>query len=388
MFTPTLLPDPALVRLEYCATDADLLCLHLTARRETVACPDCGTEARRVHSRYRRHLADQLWNGQSVRLILYTRRWFCDEPRCTRRIFTEPLPGITSRYARRTASQTQVFLLLAYVLDGEAGARVAAGVGMPVSPDTLLRQLERRGAYRGPGPRVLGVDDFAWLRGQRYGTLLVDLEQGMPIDLLPDRTTASLARWLEEHPGVEIISRDRGGSYAEGARKGAPQAVQVADRWHLLKNLTEPLGDLLAGEAELLRTTAALPPFGSHPEAESGPDTTLISTPEEIPEETPDSPAAAEPGPRDHRSRRERERSDRARKRRLAQYQEVRELAPAGLSEREIAQRVGISRGTVHKVLTNDTFPERKDRNSALGSLAPYADYLRRRWEEGCRNAK
>jgi transposase len=293
----TLLPDPELVRLDYVSAEADLLTAVVSSRRSAVECPDCGKPAKRVHSRYRRRLADRPWNGIRVRLQLHARRWFCDRPDCSRRIFTERFSGLTRRYAHRTEAQAQALHLIAHALGGEAGARLSREVGMPVSPDTLLRQLRRRGPFRGRAPRVLGVDDWAFLKGQRYGTLLVDLENGKVVDLLPDRSAETLVAWLKEHPGAEVISRDRASSYADGARQGAPNAIQVADRFHLLKHLTDALGEVLGREHAALRKAAQLP-APAPAAAEGAGDATTTNEEPAVPAPPPNFP--------DRRSRRER----------------------------------------------------------------------------------
>lgn len=415
MEAATLLPDPELLHLEYLSDAGDALTIVTSTRRPQVECPGCRMPATRVHSRYRRRIADRPWNGVRVQIQLSTRRWFCDAPDCSRMIFTERLPGVVRRYARRTEDQSAILRLLAYALGGEAGARTAAALAIPVSPDTLLRQLRGRGPFRGPAPRVLGVDDFAFLRGQRYGTLLVDLETHEPVDLLPDRSAETLAAWLREHPGVEIISRDRASSYTEGARQGAPDAVQVADRWHLLKNLAEALGNVLAREHAALHAAAQAPAGGDTP-TESAPATTPESAPalpsdpdaagastadaasetepmrEKAPAgATPDAevPAAEAPSASwDRRSRREREQSAQSRERRLALYNQIVQLDAQGLSHREIARHLGISHTTVAKYLAAGSFPERKARANPPGSLEPYAAYLRTRWEAGCHQAR
>jgi transposase len=392
MLNPTLLPDPELVRVEYLTADRTSLTMVLAAGGERGICPDCQRPAERPHSRYHRTLAERPWNGIPVRIQLRSRRWFCDHPGCSRKIFTERLPGLAKRYARRTEQQARLLALIGYMLGGAAGSRAAWELGMPISGDTLLRWLKARGAFKGPAPRVLGVDDFALARGQRYGTILVDLERGEPIDLLSDRSAEGLAAWLEAHPGAEIISRDRGGSYAEGARKGAPDATQVADRFHLLKNLTEALGDVLAREHAALAAAAAPPrsegedPEVPAPPRSKGEDPEPSGTAGGAPA-THDAAAPPEEPPGaawDRRSQRERDQSALSRERRLALYKEVLSRHSEGLEVSEIARQLGLSRDTVRKYLQSEGFPERKERNTPPREIDQHAGYLRRRWEEGC----
>ena len=199
--------------------------------------------------------------GCAVRLELHVRRFFCPNPECARQIFTERLPNVVTPYARRTMRLTDVFTLIGFALGGEAGKRLVAGMGLVTSPDTLLRLIHAQPEEQVSTPRVLGVDDFSFCKRKTYGTILLDLERRIPIDVLPDREAATLEKWLKEQAGVEVISRDRGGPYAEGARKGAPEAQQVADRWHVLANLSEALRNVF----DRRREAASCPVLRSDP---------------------------------------------------------------------------------------------------------------------------
>lgn len=209
-------------------------------------CPDCACASTRVHSHYTRHLADVPLGRRTVQLIVQVRRFFCTRWSCARKTFAEALPELTERYARRTLHLKEVLIQLALALGGEAGARLAIPLKLPCSADILLRCVRRVPLEPIGMPRVIGLDEWAWRKGHHYGSIICDLEQHRPLDLLPNRNVATVAAWLKQYPSIEVISRDRSGGFAEAAKQGAPQAVQVADKWHVLKNLSEALEGLLA----------------------------------------------------------------------------------------------------------------------------------------------
>ena len=253
MQVSTLLADPAAIRLEAFVSEESLIVLRVRVVQKQPKCPLCQTDSKSLHSHYVRLVADLPWHGVAISLELHSRKFRCRNEVCRRKVFCERLPKVVECYARKTVRLTSVLTLLAFALGGESGARTASKLNLPVSGDTLLKQMRRRNETPGPPVRVLGIDDFAFRRGRSYGTILVDLERRCPVDLLPDRESGTLSKWLAAHPGVEIISRDRSKAYAEGATSGAPTAVQIADRWHLLKNLGEYLERLLLRHHSLWR---------------------------------------------------------------------------------------------------------------------------------------
>jgi transposase len=238
----TLIPDRAEVKLICLRQKAGAVQIELSATRSSSRCPICGRLSSLVHSRYRRTIADLPWEGIPVSILLRARKFFCVEERCSRRIFTEQLPATVSRYARRSCRSSEALSSVTLALGGRAGARLARKLGLLVSGSTMLRALRKRPRpSEFSAPRVLGIDEWAWKKGHRYGTILCDLEQRRVIDLLPNRSTETVAAWLRQHPSVQVISRDRASSFADAIAKGAPKALQVADRWHLMNNLLETL---------------------------------------------------------------------------------------------------------------------------------------------------
>jgi transposase len=242
-----LLPDPEHLRLDSLAVASDgrTLTFILASMQTMTCCPLCGTPTTRIHSRYTRTVLDLPWAGVLVQLRLRVHKFFCDLPECPRTIFTERLPQVLAPRARRTYRLAAAQQRIGLALGGAAGERLADEIALPAGTDTLLAEVRQAPIPAAPPATKIGIDDWAKRKCQSYATIVVDLESGQPIDLLPERSAECVAQWLQEHPGVEIISCDRGGVYADGARQGAPNAVQVADRWHLLKNLGEAVLQVL-----------------------------------------------------------------------------------------------------------------------------------------------
>ena len=355
---------PAGLLVQQILPSPDHLTIVATARPKTAACPDCAALSGRVHSRYDRTLGDLPWQGRPVTLRVRVRRFRCLNPACLRRTFAERLGETARPAARRTSRLGDLQRHLGLVVGGEAGARLAARLAIPISPDTLLRMARRGDPSPGPRPppRVLGVDDWAWRRGHRYGTVLVDLEQNRVLDLLPDRRAESLAAWLKRNPGVEIVARDRAGVYADGVRQGAPDAVQVADRWHLLRNLSDALQAIAGATTPPSRRIATAV-------AAAGRSRTTAVTPASRGRYAATTPR----GPAAHAGRR-------------ARFEEAIRLHSAGGSHRQIARLLGTDCKTVRRWLRAGDIPSwRQPRRGSM--LDAHRDHLERRWAEGCRNA-
>ncbi len=344
------------------------LTMCVTSTQPQGYCPVCRCSTQRIHSRYERTVADLPWAQFRVRLQVRVRKFFCANTRCARRIFTERLPQVVAPWARRTLRLTRALEHLAVALGGAAGARLSQQLGMGTSRNTVLRLLRRLPLPSLCTPTVLGVDDFALRKRQTYGTVLIDLERHRPVALLPDRTAETFAHWLQQHPGVQVISRDRAKVYAEGARQGAPAALQVTDRFHLLQNLAEALVQVFTAQGECLdavnatlRQQLVALPTGEHA----------------VPVALPDTSMPAQPYATERQARRQQV------------HEQVWTLHRQGWTHAAIAQHVGLSLRTVQRDLLTATFSGRRRRSDCGQSLLdPYKALLLQRWNAGCYTAR
>jgi transposase len=350
----TMLPAPKLLDLIGIRADANVITIFANTSGTTARCPVCGMRSSRVHSRYTRTLADLPWQGVPVTLHLRVRRFFCDKVNCHRAIFAERLPGVATHYARRTERLDSWFTHVSFALGGQAGSRLLKDLGVTVSGETLLNHIRSTQLRDHETPRVLSVDDFAFRRGTRYGTVLVDLERHTLVDVLPDRSAGTFARWLSEHPGVEVVSRDRSGEYAAAARRAALHALQVADRFHLMKNLRDVVLRVFKQHTEVLDLV---------------------------------------PTPALHFQRLTNLRLDRrASKERMREqvrklYRSIHTLSKKGIKNAQVARELGIHRHTVEKYLAFKSPPQRRHFTKKVSAIAPYEDYILKRWKQECRNA-
>jgi transposase len=365
MLAKLLLPDLADLELTTITVEQQTIVLKVRLVTSQAPCPVCGVVSDRIHSRYTRHPRDLAWAALSVRWHLQVRRFRCRNPLCPRQLFTERLPEILPPSARRTARLTEALCDLAFTAGGNAGSQLSAKLGVGSSASTLLRILRSTRSPAPTMPKVVGLDEWAWRKGRTYGTIMVDLEAHRVLDLLPDCGSEQVAEWLRQYPSITVISRDRSGPFASAATAGAPQATQVADRFHLLKNLTETLQrvfDQHRSQLDIVRGVADQP----------------ATAPTDEPLSTPRPSAATQRAER--------------RTQRQARYHEVRQLDASGLSRTQIAARVGLSRKTVSRWLNTTAYPAHpgaKRRGRPYGSqLDRFKPYLLERFQAGCHNAR
>lgn len=361
-----LLTSEAGLAVTAIAVTPDLIAIAATTNTPTAHCPCCHRPSDRVHSRYTRTAADLPWQGRRVLLRVTVRRFRCRTAGCERTLFCERLPAVLTPHARTTDRLTEAHRSIGFALGGEAGSRLAARLALPTSPDTLLRRVKAAPLPAYPSPRVLGVDDFAFRKGTTYGTILIDLERGCVVDLLPDRTADTLAAWLRQHPGIQVISRDRASAYAQAATAAAPEATQVADRFHLMMNVRDAAERVLARHTTLIRDTLSLADEAATPPAASS-----QSTPE--PERIPSPRRQAIAGRRDRRHQR---------------CEQARRMHDEGYSLRAIARALRMSPGTILSYLRTGHVADWRPGRTGPSQLDPFRGHIDRRVGEGCCNAR
>jgi len=343
---------------------------------EEVSCPDCGQPSNSRHSKYIRQLWDLPVQGRMLRLRIQLSRWRCRNACCKRKIFCQRLSQVARCHARETQRFGQMLEQIAYALGGQPGQRLSRLLGFSISGDTLLRRIKQRSrsSPTTASTTVIGVDEWAWRKGYgSYGTILVDLERRVVADLLPNRSSASFAKWLKEHAGVEVISRDRDGVYAEGGYDGAPRAKQVADRFHLVQSLIHAVQDELAHQRKHLLIPAA--------ELASNDSAQKVTAP--VPETVSRQPRCGR-----RPSSRKKEIRQRGRQQKIVLFEMVKGMQEQGLRAFEIVKATGISRGRVDKWLRLSECPPQGKMAPRPGMAESFREELRKRWDQGCQNGR
>jgi transposase len=365
-----LLPHLEGVTVQAAELSGGRLCIWARARAGHGVCPRCGQPWGRVHSTDGRRLADAPIGGRRVVIRLAVRRFFCDNPGCPAITFTEQVDGLTSRHARRTPPLRRMLDAIALALAGRAGSRLAGVLDLAAGRSSLLRLVM---ALPDPGTEtvtVLGVDDFAFRRGRDYGTVLVNVVTGEPVDLLRDREADTFADWLREHPGTEVVCRDRAGAYADGARTGAPGAIQVADRWHLYHNLCEHAEKAVARHRDCLKEPEPEPAEPQEPADAGHAEGELVQLARN---------AAVQRVEHSVLARRTKER-----------YELVQALRAQGLGIKPVMRETGLAKETVRRFYRALTVDEllAKTRDGRPSLLDDYKPHLHQRWNQGCTNVR
>jgi transposase len=346
------------------------LVIGVACQAPRMECPECHQLSARMHGSYQRTVADLPCAGRNVMLALTVRKFVCGTPTCPRKIFTERLPGLVESYARMTSRLIALVQALGLVAGGQMGTRQADRTGIATSSSTLLRQLMQLPAPVTRAVRVLGIDDFAWKKRFTYGTILVDLQRRKIIDVLPDRESATVETWLQAHPEVDVVSRDRGKEFTKAATLAAPQAQQVVDRFHMVRNLAEAVQKILAHcRAEIRQED----PDQLLPQKAAEDPARPLPTPATWQQRTPPHIEVA------HQAR-QASRDDR--------FRQMTALRVQGLTQAAIAKRMGMSEKAVRNWLKRGGAPTWKRQFRRRSVFDPYAAYVLGRWQEGVHEAK
>lgn len=354
------MPHFAAAVVDRVETDVGLVTFFVHSSAAFASCSGCGAKSSRVHGRYRRSLADVPLAGRRVRIVAAIRRFKCGLAACPQATFSEQIPGMTTLFARRTPLVTEQLVAIALALVGRAGSRLAAKLSVPCGRDLLIGLIRAQPVPVPPVVTVLGVDDFAFRRSATYGTILINMADHRPVDVLPDREAATLAAWLAEHPGVKVVCRDRSGAYAEGIRIGAPDAIQVADRFHLWQNLCKATQKTVIAHHPCLReATQAVSAVAERQPPQPPP---ILGPPP-----TKQYPLAA---------------------RTKQRYADVQECLGRGLSRAAVGRELNLDIQTVQRFADARTVEELlgKAENRAT-KLDPWLDVVNQRWNEGITNA-
>jgi len=327
----------------------DIITIFAQGAADLGCCPLCNEASDRVHSRYVRKVADLPCSGVEVQLHISTRRFVCQTTFCRRKIFAERFDDcVLHERSRRTVRLDTIVHHLGLALGGRPAAAFAKRLMIPVSNDTLIRTVRKRSAVRHETINVVGVDDWAFRRNHRYGTIVCDLEKRKIVKLLPDREITTVSTFLAQHPEIKIVSRDRGGGYREAAKKALPDAVQVADRWHLMENASAAFLDAVRKSMQAIRAAIGA---------------TVIN---------PKLLTAAEKLQYDSYLRRE------------DMNIAVNKLAADGVPIKEIVRLTGHSRGTVRQIIRGHRSDVFRVRQSSLETYLPVLDEL---WKSGKQNS-
>jgi transposase len=330
--------------------------VHLHATAPTAACPHCGTAGSRVHSRYERTIADIAFGVRNLELKLLVRKWICPEASCSRHIFAERFPELVQRYAPMTNRLITALQAVGVIANGVDAAQIASSFGVPTTAKTIIRRVLQLPLPGEGEVAKVGIDEWAWKKGQRYGTILVDLEKRRVVQLLAERSVETSTAWLHRHPEIDLVSRDRGKIFRDAATQGAPQAKQVVDRFHLQKNFAEALEKFFRKQEHALKTAT---------QSSAGKTRSAARTkvPEKIAQE-----------------RRARHRQ------RVSVHKQIWKLYRQGCHKEQIAQLLGVSSRSVYRALEQKAAPPPRRRSRSSSIVDPYLFYLTSRWNQGCHN--
>jgi transposase len=355
----SLLSLPEGTRIEQIQITENGLVIVVVATSPTSCCPLCSEPSSSIHCHYRRALRDAPCAGRQVQLLLTVRKFSCRNSYCPRKVFAERFPEFVEPWARMTIRYCEQITSIGLSTCGKGGARLAARLGIQTTRQTILRRIMALPESSAGVILFLGIDDFSFRRGCRFGTILVNLESRRVVDLLPDREVEASAAWMRQQTDLMVVSRDRGGTYASAATQGAPQATQCADRFHVLKNLGEAVEDLLARHLAASRKRQVEVALQEQ-------------TPAWLPERTARRSQPSEDLPSAYQQDR------------LARYQQMIQLHEQGMTQAAIAQQIGVSLNTVRRWLLSGC-PETA-RGPYVSRLDSYLPYIFQRWAQGCHN--